>query len=930
MTKAQIHFSNDLIALAQILKEELFPIGAKPFEKRLIAVPHMALKDFLMLHFAKDPEFQVAAGMQIVSLDQAYCELTKKNLPKKMELSLFLQHELLGKMDRISELKEYFSSEAKDKRIGPFCDLLATYFLRYGIYGKEKLPHWQEELFEALPWVFPKDFRGKGTLCSLHLFGFSFLPQTLLDFYQRQGAKFYFFSPCRIFWGDFYSDKELAKLELDLFENQNLFLSNWGKVGRKMQLMVEEASLPSDEHYTEFHEQTTLATWQNALLDGNQVRPKADPSIQFFSASNRLREVEILKDALLSLFASGEIEPKDVQVFAPNINDYIPFLEAVFEDVEITLSDVTLDRDPFDRLIALVEKRFSVVEVLQVLSLMREDFDLGKIRRFVEGANVRWGISKEGRKAQYLDDLPEEEIATCSSAGTWEEGFKKLILGLGQLGKGACPIVGVTEIEEFNLLYTTLTDLADDLSPLFDGTKWTIPTWLRYLACLMESYLPIEPDHKGYKELLRLASATDFLDQHEIPFSGIKRVLEKKKGTTQSGAHLQAIRFSSLAEGCLLPSKVIAFLGLEEEAFPRRDTDTSLYTKETTYRPKKIDIDKYLFLQGLIFAKERIFLSYVRDSMGKRGASLVYQELLGQIEGAKILHHPDSATDPRYFGGDLCSYNQAAYSIAKAKLDPPAAKPLIPSLSTHVTFEKTDKSDFSLKQLFKFARHPLRYHLHEILGIYPDFGKSDTRDYLLDPITRSQLVKEALAGPIDEAVLPLNLFHPLAKSQIESEVELWKEATGGKELKGQKIDLQVGPYRLKGILENTTEEGWFLKAKDTLEDRIRCFPQLLLAKHLDIPLTFIQDKSQPQVGGSLESYLDYFALAQEHPSPMVPSLGKALLEQDATLLQKGIKQLDDEIWTYLQLRDPVADPLILLDNWGGILSSVFGGILAEV
>ena len=71
MSKAQIHFSNHLEELITVLKENLFPSGAGPFEKRLIAVPHLGLKAYLMQALAKDPDLQVAAGLQIVNLSKA-------------------------------------------------------------------------------------------------------------------------------------------------------------------------------------------------------------------------------------------------------------------------------------------------------------------------------------------------------------------------------------------------------------------------------------------------------------------------------------------------------------------------------------------------------------------------------------------------------------------------------------------------------------------------------------------------------------------------------------------------------------------------------------------------------------------------------------------------------------------------------------------
>lgn len=946
MTKAQIHFSNDLDTLIGVLKTELFPEGAGPFDKRLIAVPHMALKERILMAFAGDPQIRVAAGMHIVTLDQAYTTLTGKSLPSNLELSLFLQHEILDMIDRVEPLRAYFSASSREERIGPFCDALATYFLRYKTYGKPELPRWQEELFSRLPWIFPSDFRGKVTPHLLHLFGFSQMPSSYFSLFERAAGTFYFFSPCAIFWGDFFSDKERVVIQkgmgpeqLGLFDHmaddQNPLLANWGKVGRRLQLMVEETEVPSWEHYTTFDTSSAIGRLQETILEGVTDKPQADESIQIHSATSRLREVEILKDQLLSLFAEGEISPSDIQIAAPDINVYAPLIEAVFDNIDIAIEGIEFQlvdplRAAFDKLVALPESRFEVDAVLQLLSEMKGDFDLGQIRRWVDAADIRWGFSEASRFAHYSRDLEKGDIHALSKEGTWMEGLRKLILGLGTTEGGALPLVGITEMEAFDTLYRLLCDLADDLSPLFDGTRWTIPTWLRYLACLMASYFPIEPSHDFYRGLLQLASTTDHLDREEIPFEGIRRVIDKRQGKSLSAPHLQAVRCCSLSEGCLVPSKVIYLLGIEEGAFPRREAGASLYHGELEPRPKQTDTDRYLFLQGLFFARDHFFVSYVRDPEGKQGLSLVIEQLMSQMVGCQIIDHPGSAIDPRYYGGDLKSYDDHAYTLLEAEVDPKLAAPLVPSFYTPTILEKVELEEISLKNLAKFARHPLRYHLHEVLGIYPSFRFEDNRDYLLDPLSRTQLVMERLQGKPVETRLPLNLFQPLAHSQIEEEVEQWREVTGGEPFSPYSISMEVGPYSLKGIVETATSRGWFFRAKDTLEDKVRFFPQLLIASNLGIPVTFIRDGSQPEVEGNLEAYLNYFAHAQEHPSPLVPALAKGFFSGDPQQVKRALKQLDDEVWSYLCLRDPLPDAETILVNWQPYIQAAFGGVHAQV
>lgn len=946
MTKAQIHFSNDLDVLVEILKDRLFVKGSAPFDKRLVVVPHRVLKDRILMAFAKDPEMLVAAGLQVVTLEQAYSALTGKSLPSHLELSLFLQHEVIDKIESVEVLKNYFNTVSKEERIAPFCDLLATYFLQYKTYGKPKLPSWQETLFELIPWVFPVDFRGKMSSCSLHLFGFSFLPKTYFSLFERVGGIFYFFSPCSVFWGDFFSDKEGSSMQkkipskqLALFkqltEDQNPLLSNWGSVGRQLQNRVEESSVPTWEHYAPPSCGRALCQLQGAILEGKKEQPQADESIQVFSATSRLRELEILKNHLLSLFSKGEFVPSDVQVAAPDIREYAPLIQSVFTEIEVTIEGVDfefIDKNlfAFDKLIALAENRFCAEAFLEVLPYMKGDFDVDQVRKWIQASDIRWGFSEGARLHYYKRGLIESEIYTVSKTGTWEEGLKRLVFGLGSFREGSLPLVSVTEIEAFDRLYCLTHDLAEDLAPLFDGTCWTIPTWIRYLACLMESYFPIDPTNDFYSALLKLASKTDYLDQKEVPFEGVRRVIERRERKSLSAPHLQAIRFCSLTEGCFAPSKIIGVLGLEEGTFPRREVNDSLYFEEIEKRPKQGDVDKYLFLQSLLLAKKYFFVSYLRGCDGGFETPLLVAQLLSQMKESSIVEHPASAIDPRYFCGDLQSFDTHAYELIRAAAQPNPEKFLIPSLYKSTLLTKTPIEEVAIRHLAKFARHPLRYYFHEVLGMYPESKKRKSKDYLLSPLTRSHLVMQRLCGKNIEDSLPLNLFQSHALEQIEEEVCLWKEAIGESPFNPHVVSLEVGPYLVRGTIDTATDQGWFFRAKNSLEDQVSFFPQLLLAQALGVPVTFILDGSHPEVSGSLETYIEYFSHCQEVPSLFLPKLAKSFLEEDLAKLQKGFGQIDDEIWEYLFLKDPLPDAEVVLKNWVSWIQVVFGGAFERV
>ena len=912
MRKAQIHFSNRLENLLNPLKEGLFPEGASPFDKRLVAVPHLSMKGFLMQALAQDSQLHVAAGLQITTLQEALAKVAKKKAPSPLELSLKLQHALIPMIEKDPSLRNYFDSEAKERRIGPFCDVLANVFLRYAHYGKPRLSPWQEALWKDLDFTIEPRSNWQ-----IHLFGFSVLPRSTFSFFEKLGAKFYLFSPCQIFWGDYYSEKEKAKMaktegQLDFFEDQNPFLANWGKVGRKMHLFIEEGNIPSIEHYEANASSTSLHTFQNNALYGVDVGHGSDESLAAFSASSPLHEVETLQKRLLPLFEKG-IEPRDIQVFAPDINRYAPFIQAVFSDIPHSLADLKTDEfDPlakaFGKLVSLPKGRFKKEEVLQLFSLapFREKFDLDLplIKKWLKLANVRFGVSEEQKRLFFLQEM--ESIETTSSEGTFASGLHRLILGLGQSQEPALSCVSITEMEELNKLYCLLFSLEEDLAPFSDETRWTIPTWLRFFACLMESYFAFEPGEDLHKTLLQLASNLDHLDKEEVPFAGVERILTSLlggKGKTLQAPHLQAIRFASLTEGCALPSKVICLLGMQEESFPRREDENSLFAGDLDYRPKKGDLDRYLFLQLALSARAYFWMSYVHGPTSNFGASLLINPLCAIEHVQKRVRKPCKEQEP------LFSSNR---------------EPI-----------KAEALEIDIQKLFNFARHPLRFYLSEILGISPEFEEREGEgEFILSYLTKSRLVRESFKKPVEEVLkiakargdLPVGLLLPLAKEQIEKELELYE--TYPQELQIEPIE--VGGVRLFGTIDNYTAEGLLVKGKDCLEDRIMFWPQGLIAKELGLPLINIKDKTVVHSIGSLETYIAYFKAALQTPSPLIPQLAKPLLEGGAMDLKKALKKIDDNIFHYLAVRGEPLNAEEIHEKWSGYLQSIFGGVDAAV
>ena len=65
-------FSNQLEILYHHLKQKLFASEKPPLMRRLVVVYGPAMKNWLMLRMAQDPDLQIAMGVEIIYLHQAF------------------------------------------------------------------------------------------------------------------------------------------------------------------------------------------------------------------------------------------------------------------------------------------------------------------------------------------------------------------------------------------------------------------------------------------------------------------------------------------------------------------------------------------------------------------------------------------------------------------------------------------------------------------------------------------------------------------------------------------------------------------------------------------------------------------------------------------------------------------------------------------
>lgn len=265
MTLFNVFFSNRTEQLYECLKKRLFT-STHPLARRLVIVPSAAMKTWLLLRMAKDPELGISAGIEIGFLEPTIQRLdrmlAKSNTddadsftePNEMELALALEkamHEIIIDFKKYStdqqkiclplltylgtdpQKNEYFRKRCL-KRITALSLVLAKLFQDYGRYGGGMVAEWKEEHWQQLLWQKMEDtfavwnypYRKLESFkindewqpeeLQIHLFGLSYLSPLHHHFFEKISKQlpvsYYIFSPCEQFWSDMLSNKESTRL----------------------------------------------------------------------------------------------------------------------------------------------------------------------------------------------------------------------------------------------------------------------------------------------------------------------------------------------------------------------------------------------------------------------------------------------------------------------------------------------------------------------------------------------------------------------------------------------------------------------------------------------------------------------------------------------------------------------------------------------
>ena len=511
----------------------------------------------------------------------------------------------------------------------------------------------------------------------VHLVGFSYLARAHLDALAALGGevRVAMVTPCAEYWEDVPGRRRRGDAQVS---DEPLALVTWGGPGRDTASMLLGASEGDvTEHVAEPEAPATaLAAWSRDILhraaptttgsSSSRNELAADAGVSVLACPSISRELEIAGSEIWRLLrADPSLRATDITILVAGEPEararYLAQVGPVFG---------SLHRLPFHLIEAPASGSGRVAEAaLELLEL-----GLGRFTRramialmthpavlarhpHVDPADwVRWcerlGIAHGAEAADH-----EGTYLEGAEAFHWTQGIRRLALGAFVAGEragldaavalGGCELLPEELTPDQEPSAATFALLARSLiadARWLAGRAEPLRRWAEILPALVEAYLgdlatggdvsAAAGARARVADVLRGLGELD-LDGRLVPYREVVELARQRLGAMREG------RGEPLAHGVMiaplepmrpLPSQVTFVVGLGEGIFPAGDQPSPLDLRTQRRRgdvaPR--DRDRYGFLEALLAARRRVYLSYVaRDEQSgdPRAPSSVIHEL---------------------------------------------------------------------------------------------------------------------------------------------------------------------------------------------------------------------------------------------------------------------------------------------------------------
>jgi len=628
----------------------------------------------------------------------------------------------------------------------------------------------------------------------ISLFGLSSLAPLHLETFKHLAGQcpvdLYFMNPSETYWGDITTEKRAQKSRLDLLAQTqaapeddyqffgNPLLASFGRQGQEFhELLTSQEDLIDDDDFAPPSRSHRLGIVQDDIycartadalaIDGLPPQTQ-DSSLEFHSCHSQLREMEVLLDRIYRALSDQALEATDILVMAPDIQKYIAVIQAVFgEALPYGIADQNQYQNSdilrsFNQLLNLPNSRLPASELiayLEVPAIARrfgiDAVGLSFIRDWIKETGIRW--ARDGASKQQKWSVPDE------AHFTWRFGLDRLLMG----------VLTDEPIADLSILpYPAPLDHLAILNAFLDFCQTVFDTqaqlesarspeqWAKALdAVANRLFEPLDQERQDLKKLLDLNE--EFLQlsveanfDRPVTLDFVIAWFEGQLNRPNPAMRFinGGITFSTLTPMRSIPFKMVCLVGMNEGDFPRRDSvhpfDLMMDAPARLGDRSRRDDDRYLFLEALLSARDRLHISYcgrgIRDNE-VRPPSVLVSELLDYCQDAfgqqAVFDHPLQPFSSRYFQDPLIQSFENHWRV-----DTPRESIDQNSLA-QLTSSDPIPSVLSIQTLFRFLQNSARYFFEERLNINLTLRSEvieDLEPFNLDPLTRFQITELAI------------------------------------------------------------------------------------------------------------------------------------------------------------------------------------------
>lgn len=392
-----------------------------------------------------------------------------------------------------------------------------------------------------------------------------------------------------------------------------------------------------------------------------------DASIQVHACHGRARQVDALREMLVWLVDEngGGLQPRDILVMCPDIEEFAPLIRAAFTvgDTELSsggtrhhpgallrvqLADQGIrNTNPLataaTHLVSLVAGRLTVTELLDFIELpaVAQKFsfnaeEMDRLASWIEQTGARWGLDEHHRQDFYLGGVPHN---------TWAQAANKLALGIavgadtdGPAGMFA-PLddVGNSDIDLAARFLTLLEAIAEAANswrtvstenPQLPRGTHTMGEWQRWLREHTLALAAAAPDAQW--QVAQFDRAVSDLANGDAQLRTLRmtdlRVLLTHRWAGRAGrANFRngAISVCTMTPMRSVPHKAVLLLGMDDGVLPRAqivDGDDVLARSPQVGERDGQSEDRQLVLDAIMAASE-YFMAFYTGFNERTGAA---------------------------------------------------------------------------------------------------------------------------------------------------------------------------------------------------------------------------------------------------------------------------------------------------------------------